>query len=70
MVLNSGWVYDDENYLFKDLLSSADVYLQDKDNNIIGCQILNNQLVLGSEQKDQLYQYTMEIKLSNDEIRL
>ena len=70
MVLNSGWVYDTENYLIRDLLVSADVYLQDENGNILGCQILNTDLTYGSAQKDQIYQYSLEIKLSNDEIRL
>ena len=69
-ILNSGWVTEYENELIRDLLLSAHTYLQDKDGNIFGCQIITNNLAFGSNQKDDLFQYTLEIKLSNDEIRL
>jgi hypothetical protein len=69
-VLNSGWITDLENDLIKDLLSSADTYIQTGDGVIQGCTLLLNDLSFGSEEKDQIFQYTIPIKLSNDEIRL
>ncbi|MCP4761453.1 MAG: hypothetical protein GY870_06700 [archaeon] len=69
-ILNSGWVTEYENELIRDLLLSAHTYLQDKDGEIYGCQIITNNITFGSNQKDDLFQYTLEIKLSNDEIRL
>ena len=69
-ILNSGWATEYENTLIRDLLVSADTHLQDSDGYIYGCQIVTNNLSFGSEQNEQIFQYTLEIKVSNDEIRL
>ena len=70
LTLNSGWVTESENELIRDLLLSASVYLQDTDGTLKSCIIQNNELTLGSKQNDDIWQYKLDIKLSNDEIRL
>ena len=69
MSLNSGWVTENENILIKDLLMSASVYIQDKDGNLKSCTVMNNELTFGSKQNDDIWQYKIDIKLSNDENR-
>lgn len=69
-LLNSGWIYDYENVLIKDLLQSAEVYVQTPDNNVYGCTIDNNSLQFGKAIDEQIYQYNLTIVYANNEIRL
>lgn len=70
ILLNTGWIYDYENVLIKDLLQSAEVYVQTPDNNVYGCTIDNNTLQFGKAIDEQIYQYNLTIVYANNEIRL
>jgi hypothetical protein len=69
-LLNTGWIYDYENVLIKDLLQSAEVYVQTPDNGIYGCTIDNSSLQFGKAINEQIYQYNLTIVYANNEIRL
>lgn len=68
--LNSGWVNESENFLIKDLMQSANVYIQDPNNILIACTIDNKEITFGKADSEQIFQYTIDIITSNNEIRL
>lgn len=68
--LNSGWVNQSENFLIKDLMQSANVYVQDPNNILIACTIDNKEITFGKADSEQIFQYTIDIITSNNEIRL
>lgn len=68
--LNSGWINDSENALIKDLMQSANVYVQYPDGTLIACTIDNKEIVFGNSDAEQIYQYSLNIITSNNEIRL
>ena len=70
ILLNTGWIYDYENILIKDLLQSAEVYVQTPDNSVYACTIDNNSLQFGKAIDEQIYQYNLTIVYANNEIRL
>jgi hypothetical protein len=68
--LNSGWIDDYENALIKDLMQSASVYIQYPDGKLIACTIENKEITFGKASNEQIYQYTLDVITSNNEIRL
>jgi hypothetical protein len=51
-------------------MQSASVYLQTPDNILIACTIDNKEITFGKDENDQIYQYSIDIITSNNEIRL
>ena len=68
-LLNSGFLYQYEVPLMKDLMESASVYLQLPDNTLIGCIIEENQIESKKLINDDLIQYTFNVRLANNEYR-
>lgn len=67
--LTSGWITDSENALIKDMLTSPVVYCQDTENNIRAVQLLNTELELAKSQNVSIFNYSIDIALSIDELR-
>jgi hypothetical protein len=67
--LTSGWVSEAENRLIKDLLSSPEVYIQDENDVIRAVQLLNTELELGKKVNNSIFNYTLEVGISIDELR-
>jgi hypothetical protein len=70
ITLNSGWLEDQEVFLMKDLMKSSSVYVQTPDNVLIACMIEENQIQLKKSINDQIFNYTFNIRLSGNDIRL
>lgn len=70
LTLNSGWLEDEEVFLMKDLMESSSVYVQKPDNTLVACIIEENQIELKKEMNDQIFNYTFNVRLSNNDIRL
>ena len=68
--LNSGWIDDYENALIKDLMQSANVYVQYPNGTLIACTIDNKEITFGKAENEQIFQYSFDIVTSNNEIRL
>lgn len=68
-LLNSGWLYQYEVPLMKDLMESASVYLQLPDGTLLGCIIEENQIESKKLINDDVIQYTFNVRLSNNEYR-
>ncbi len=68
--LNSGIVEQSENEIIKDLFDAAHKYVQLPNGDILGCSITNNSLPLGDELIEGVFNYTFDIQLSNNKIRL
>jgi hypothetical protein len=68
-LLNSGFLYQYEVPLMKDLMESASVYLQLPDGKLIGCIIEENQIESKKLINDDLIQYTFNVRLANNEYR-
>lgn len=66
IIVNSGWVEDFENVLIKDLLLSTEVFIQRPDNVIVAANIMNSNFEFKKSNNDMLYQYSLELNLSND----
>lgn len=69
-VLNSGWVNEVENLAIKDLMQSANVYIQYPDGTLVGAIIQNKNIKLNKTQSDYLWNYKFEVSVSTNEIRL
>lgn len=69
ILLNSGWVDQDENILIKDLFKSASVYVQNPDNKLIAATILDKDIKFGKMENDDIFQYTINLSYSSDENR-
>jgi len=70
ITLNSGWLEDEEVFLMKDLMKSSSVYVQTPDNDLIACMIEENTIQLKNSLNDQIFNYTFNIRLSGNDIRL
>jgi hypothetical protein len=68
--VNSGWVEEFENTLMKDLMESASVYVQLPNGTLLGAQIKNKDIQLRKKQSDYLWNYSFELNVSNNEVRL
>ncbi len=69
VTLNSGWVKDYENDLIKDLLESTSVYLQDPEGRLLACILEEKSLEFKKNNQIMIYNYTMSVRLSNNEVR-
>jgi len=69
VLLNSGWVDEYENLLMRDLMESTAVYVQTPDNVLIAGIIEENQIELKKGISDQIFNYSFNVRLSNNEVR-
>lgn len=67
MTLNSGWVNEVENALIKDMMQSAQLFVQNPAGQLIGCQLINNSQEFFTKDNDDLWNYTFDIRLSMNE---
>lgn len=68
-LLNTGWLNDWEVPLIKDLMESASVYIQLPDGTLIGCIIEETEMESKKGVNDQVINYTLNVRLSNNEFR-
>lgn len=69
VLLNSGWIKEYENELIKDLMQSAAVYVQLPDGTLVGGVIEENQVELKKAVSDKIWNYTFNVRLTNNEYR-
>ena len=67
--LNSGWLYEFERELIRDLLQSASVYIQTPENEILPVQIQEKNMEIYKKINEDLYQYTFNATISYNEYR-
>ena len=68
-VLNSGWLYEFERDLIEDLMQSASVYIQTPDNRLFQCHLAETELEIYKNINEQLFSYTFNVRVSNNEYR-
>ncbi len=69
MILNSGWVTEEENEIIKDLLGSSVVYVQETDGTMLAATIVNTEQEFGKKDTTNLWRFTFEVRLANNEFR-
>ena len=69
LVLNSGWLYQFETQLMEDMIQSASVYVQTPDNRLYQAHLNETDLELYKNINEQLFSYTFNLRLSNNEYR-
>jgi hypothetical protein len=69
LVLNSGWLYQFETALMEDLMQSSSVYVQTPDNRLFQAHLNETELELYKNINEQLFSYTFNLRLSNNEYR-
>lgn len=67
--LNSGWLYEFERNLIKDLMQSPSVYLQTPDNRLFNCHLDETKVELYKNINEMLFSYTFNVRTSNNEFR-
>jgi hypothetical protein len=67
--VNSGWLYEFERELIEDLMSSASVYIQTPDNRLFQAHLAEKELELYKNINEQLFSYTFNVRVSNNEYR-
>jgi hypothetical protein len=67
--LNSGWLYEFERDLMKDLLQSPSVYIQTPENKIYSCHLDQPKIEVYKNINEQLFSYSFNVRLSNNEYR-
>jgi hypothetical protein len=67
--LNSGWLYEWERDLIRDLMQSPAVYLQTPDNRLFSCHLDESKVELFKNINEQLFSYTFNVRTSNNEFR-
>jgi hypothetical protein len=67
--LNSGWLYEFERELIKDLMQSPSVYLQTPSNKLYSCHLDQPKVELFKNINEQLFSYTFNVRTSNNEFR-
>ena len=67
--LNSGWLYEFERELIKDLMQSPSVYIQTPDNRLFNCHLDQPKVELYKNINEQLFSYTFTVRTSNNEFR-
>ena len=68
-IVNSGWLYEFERELMEDLMSSASVYIQTPDNRLFQAHLAEKELELYKNINEQLFSYTFNVRVSNNEYR-
>jgi len=68
-ILNSGWLYEFERELIEDLMQSASVYLQTPDNRLFQAHLEEKDLEIFKNINEQLFSYTFNVRVSNNEYR-
>jgi hypothetical protein len=68
-ILNSGWLYEFERTLIEDLMQSASVYIQTPDNRLFQCHLSETELEIYKNINEQLFSYTFNVRVSNNEYR-
>lgn len=68
-VLNSGWLYQFETQLIEDLMQSASVYIQTPDNRLYQCHLTETATELYKLINEDLFSYTFNVRVSNNEFR-
>jgi hypothetical protein len=69
ILLNSGWLKEDENELIKDLMTSPFVMLQTPNNELISCIVEEDEITFKENMNDQLINYTLNVRISYNENR-
>jgi hypothetical protein len=69
ILLNSGWLKQEENLLIKDLMTSPYVMVQTPDNELIGCIIEENNIAFKEDINEQLINYTLNVRISYNQNR-
>jgi hypothetical protein len=67
--LNSGWLYEFERDIIKDLMQSPSVYIQTPDNRLFNCHLDQPKVELFKNINEQLFSYTFNVRVSNNEFR-
>jgi hypothetical protein len=67
--VNSGWLYEWERDLIRDLMQSPSVYLQTPDNRLFNCHLDESKVELFKNINEQLFSYTFNVRTSNNEFR-
>lgn len=68
-ILNSGWLYQFETTLMDDLMQSASVYIQTPENRLFQCHIAQKEVELFKTINEDLFSYTFNVRVSNNEYR-
>jgi hypothetical protein len=69
ITLNSGWLYEFERELIKDLIQSPSVYIQTPDNKLYPVQLQETNLEIYKKINEDLFQYTLNCVVSFNEFR-
>ena len=69
LTLNSGWLYEFERDLIKDLVQSPSVYIQTPDNRLFNCHLDQPKTEIYKNINEQLFSYTFNVRVSNNEFR-
>ena len=69
LIVNSGWLYQFETALMEDMIQSASVYVQTPDNRLFQAHLTETDLELYKNINEQLFSYTFNLRLSNNEYR-
>lgn len=67
--LNSGWLYQFEVELIKDLMQSPSVYIQTPSNKLYSCHLDEPKVELYKDINEQLFSYSFNVRTSNNEFR-
>lgn len=70
LIVNSGWLEDQEVFLMKDLMQSASVYVQLPTGKLVACTLEENEIESKRGINDQIFSYSFNVRLSNNDIRL
>ncbi len=69
LILNSGWIKEEENELFKDMLESPYVMVQHPDGTMEAVQVMDKAKDFKKLQQDYLFMHTIELRMSNNNYR-
>ena len=69
ILLNSGWLKEEENILIKDLMTSPFVMVQTPDDQLISCTIEENEITFKENMNEQLINYIFNVRISYNETR-
>jgi hypothetical protein len=69
ITVNSGWLYEFERELIKDLIQSPSVYIQTPENKLYPVQLQETNLEIYKKINEDLFQYTLNCVVSYNEVR-